>query len=120
MTECSHEVWKQNAAISGDGLCPLCLADEIERINAENAHLRAEITRLTTYRDGLAVTVTELTEQNERLTTALDLFVNFCTYRVAREINPRGYAWRPEKDLDYARGEAQKALGSDAEQPLQK
>lgn len=34
MTGCTHEIWEQNAAIAGDGLCPLCLRDEIERLRA--------------------------------------------------------------------------------------
>lgn len=43
---------------------------------------------------------------------ALELFVNFCTYPVSEEINPRGYNWKPENDLDYARAEAIAALSS--------
>ncbi len=45
----------------------------------------------------------------ERLQAALKLFVR-CAYPVAKEINPRGYDWMPEKSLDYALEEARKAL----------
>jgi hypothetical protein len=46
------------------------------------------------------------------LRAALDLFVVHCTYPVSTEINPRGYAWRDERALDYAFGEAVKVLGA--------
>lgn len=53
------------------------------------------------------------------LREALNLFVVHSTYPVSTEINPRGYAWRDERALDYAFGEATKALGSN-EQTLKK
>lgn len=52
----------------------------------------------------------KLLDEIERLTAALRIFVG-CAYPVATEITPRGYDWRPEKDLDYALSEAKKALG---------
>lgn len=48
--------------------------------------------------------------ENDRLRAALSLFVA-CAYPVAKSINPRGYAWRSEVNLDCALDEAETALG---------
>lgn len=31
---CKHEIWEQDTASHADGLCPLCLHAEIERLRA--------------------------------------------------------------------------------------
>jgi hypothetical protein len=46
-----------------------------------------------------------------KLRAALRLFVVHATYPVSTEINPKGYAWRPDSALDYALEEGRKALG---------
>lgn len=56
----------------------------------------------------------EIAELRQRLNgfeAALRLFVS-CAYPVATEINPRGYNWRGEDDLDEALAEARGALKS--------
>ena len=55
----------------------------------------------------------DLAAERERvrgLEGALRLFTR-CAYPVSTSINPRGYGWMPQKDLDYALSEARKALG---------
>ncbi len=51
----------------------------------------------------------ELQKKNERLRIALHYFEG-CSYPVAKEINPRGHAWRGEDALDFALDEARAAL----------
>jgi|HubBroStandDraft_5_1064220.scaffolds.fasta_scaffold101054_6 hypothetical protein len=68
-----------------------------------------EVARLTELRESDAKVIAALRE-------ALRLFVDHCTYPVSTEINPRGYAWRGEDSLDYARGQAVAALAGAYEQ----
>ena len=49
-------------------------------------------------------------DEIDRLRAALRAFAVHATYPVATEINPRGYAWRGEEALDYAKGLADAAL----------
>lgn len=53
--------------------------------------------------------VADLMAENERLRSALQVFVG-CAYPVAASINPRGHSWMSEKALDFALGEAKAAL----------
>jgi hypothetical protein len=52
----------------------------------------------------------EAADEIERLQAALKLFTVHATYPVAKEINPRGYAWRGEGALDHAKSVADAAL----------
>jgi hypothetical protein len=49
-------------------------------------------------------------EEIERMREALRAFTIHATYPVSTEINPRGYAWRSEEALDYAKSLADAAL----------
>lgn len=51
---------------------------------------------------GVAGNIDEAVKEIERLREALRAFTVHATYPVAKEINPRGYAWRGEEALDYA------------------
>jgi hypothetical protein len=33
--QCPHDITERDVAVSADGYCPLCMADEIERLRAE-------------------------------------------------------------------------------------
>lgn len=48
--------------------------------------------------------------ERDALVKALRAFTEHATYPVSTEINPRGYAWRGEEALDYAKGLADEAL----------
>jgi hypothetical protein len=54
------------------------------------------------------VTVAEI----ERLREALRAFTVHATYPVSTAINPRGYAWRGEEALDYAKSLADGVLAA--------
>lgn len=60
--------------------CPTCgyQLDRVERINTENAHLRAQVVSLTKHRDGLLVIEQQKDAENERLRAALDLERECC------------------------------------------
>jgi hypothetical protein len=49
-------------------------------------------------------------DEIDRLRAALRAFTVHATYSVAKEINARGYAWRGEEALDYAKTVAEAAL----------
>jgi hypothetical protein len=54
---------------------------------------------------------TDAARQIGELLKALRALTVHATYPVSTEINARGYAWRNEKSLDYAKGLADAALG---------
>ena len=41
MIDCPHEFHESEAAVATEGLCPLCLAADVNRLMIENERLRA-------------------------------------------------------------------------------
>jgi hypothetical protein len=61
-------------------------------------------------RQELVQFIGEQTRQIERLRAAVRAFTVHATYPVSTKINSRGYAWRGEDALDYAKSLGDAAL----------
>ena len=35
MSKCTHEFWQREASVGGEGLCPLCMQDEIASLRTQ-------------------------------------------------------------------------------------
>lgn len=46
MTDCPHEFHESEAAVATEGLCPLCLAADVNRLMIENERLRAALVEI--------------------------------------------------------------------------
>lgn len=46
MIDCPHEFHESEAAVATEGLCPLCLAADVNRLMIENERLRTQNKRL--------------------------------------------------------------------------
>lgn len=62
--------------------------------------------------EGDARLIVKAVNNHDALVNALRAFVDHATYPVSTEINPRGYAWRGEGALDYAKSLADTVLSA--------
>ena len=82
------------------------MIDIVQRLRFDAIRCEAQFSK------GVAGNIDEAAETIDRLREALRAFAAHSTYPVSTEINPRGYAWRGEEALDYAKGLADTLLAS--------
>lgn len=80
------------------------MIDIVERLRFDAIRCDAQFSK------GVAGNVSEAADEIGRLREALRAFAVHATYPVSTKINPRGYAWRGEEALDYAKSLADAAL----------
>ena len=87
---CTHDITEREVAVTADGYCPLCMADEIERLRSDLDVMESkrntasvnlvealkEIERLQADKTAISQTASDFLHEIERLRAALQSIVN--------------------------------------------